>query len=66
MPGGCGDPTCYLCTVVAKLPQPETYAERRARKKAENVARDGAPKLAGERPRGNLAFQKRHRVGPLR
>src|SRR5262245_22207336 len=28
--------------------------------------RDGAPKLAGERKRGNLAFQRRLRLGPHR
>jgi hypothetical protein len=32
----------------------------------ENATRDGAPKLSGEKERGNLAFEKRRRVGPHR
>ena len=32
--------------------------------KPENATRDGDPKLAAERKRANLAFQKRHRLGP--
>jgi hypothetical protein len=60
MPGGCGNPDCYLCTVVANLPQPETYAEHVA---DTNAARDGTPTLAAERKRGHLAFQKRTRAG---
>ena len=31
--------------------------------KTVKATRDGAPKLAAERKRGNLAFQKRHRAG---
>jgi hypothetical protein len=35
------------------------------REKAEaNPERDGDPKLAAARERGNLAFQKRNRAGP--
>jgi hypothetical protein len=66
--GGVG---CRLCDVIVLLPQPPT--SRRAvgeleihkREKA-NAARDGDPKLAGEKKRGNLAFEKRRRVGPHR
>lgn len=43
--GPCADPQCYLCTVVAKLTQPATAQER----KQANAARDGAPKLAGQK-----------------
>jgi hypothetical protein len=63
--GTCVDPDCYLCAVVAKLPQPESAAEREERKAA-NATRDGAPTLAGERKRKNIAFRKRHREGPHR
>lgn len=34
--------------------------------KAEQATRDGDPKLAGEKPRKPLAFEKRHRKGPHR
>jgi hypothetical protein len=66
--GGVG---CYLCDRIATLPQPppssliagalEIYDREHA-----NAARDGDPKLAGEKKRGNLAFEKRRRVGPHR
>jgi hypothetical protein len=67
--GGAG---CYLCDVIAKLPQParrgglvDAAADVNERETA-NPERDGAPKLSGERKRGNLAFERRHRVGPHR
>lgn len=61
MPGGCGRPDCYICVVMpTKFAQPQTYTERAAEK---NATRDGDPKLAAERKRGNLAFQKRTRAG---
>lgn len=60
---------CYLCDTIAKLEQPgarlAAAAEVRATEKA-NAARDGAPKLPGAKVRGNLAFEKRRRVGPHR
>ncbi len=62
---------CDLCDRVAHLPQPP--ASRRVVGELEiherehtNAARDGDPKLSGEKDRGNLAFQKRRRVGPHR
>jgi hypothetical protein len=58
-----GGQGCRLCDVIAKLPQPKALE---AVKEQDNPERDGAPKLAGERKRGNLAFQKRHREGPHR
>ncbi len=61
MPGGCGRPACYLCTVVAKLPQPISH--HREAVAAKNATRDGDPSLAAERKRGNLAFRKRNRAG---
>lgn len=57
-----GGPGCYLCDEVAHLPQSRTMDGIHARDKA-NAARDG------ERPdkdATNLAFKKRHRVGPHR
>lgn len=38
MPGGCGNPTCYLCTVIAKLPQ-QIELKKQAKEKA-NKAKD--------------------------
>jgi hypothetical protein len=64
--GGAG---CRLCDVIAKLPQPERLTrplEAGEDVSAEAAARDGEPKLSGERKRGNLAFEKRRRVGPHR
>jgi hypothetical protein len=64
--GGAG---CYLCDTIAHLEQPAARqaaaAEVREAEKT-NAARDGDPKLAGEKKRGNLAFEKRRRVGPHR
>lgn len=61
---GCGDVTCRLCTIVAKLPQPASrHADAIHDRDKTNAERDG------ERPdkdNRNLAFKKRHRVGPLR
>jgi hypothetical protein len=50
--GTCTDPGCYLCTVVAKLPQPE---RARNEQKDANPARDGDPALAAERKRKKKA-----------
>jgi hypothetical protein len=62
MPGGCGRPDCYLCVVMPTLfAQP---IDRREAVAVKNATRDGDPTLAGERPRGSLAFRKRHRAGP--
>jgi len=58
---GCGRASSYLCTVVAKLPQPPSSLDSHAR--ATNATRDGDPKLAGERKR-NPIFTKRNRLGP--
>jgi hypothetical protein len=54
-----GDP----CALVKGHP---SWVRCRTRKgaKAEKATRDGDPKLAGERTRGNLAFRKRQRAGP--
>lgn len=41
-------------------------AEELHQRELANPTRDGAPKLSGERERGNLAFQKRRRQGPHR
>lgn len=46
--------------------EPPCDAPRRAEKVDTAPTRDGDPKLAAERKRGNLAFQKRHREGPVR
>jgi hypothetical protein len=65
--GGCDDARdnggagCHLCDVIAKLPQPRTAMDRLAG--TDNITRDGeAERKGGE----NLAFKKRHRVGPHR
>lgn len=66
--GGCdhsqsnGGAGCHLCDVIAKLPQPRFRETIRAGEKA---TRDGDPKLAAERKRGNLMFRKRQRAGAL-
>ena len=54
-----------MCDVVAMLPQQRTMDVLREQER-KNASRDGAPKLSGEKTRGNLAFQKRKRVGPHR
>ena len=74
-------PGCYLCDTVAGLPQPARRAivvgveleagpapalEDGGRASSRPDTRDGASKLAGEKDRGNLAFQKRRRQGPHR
>lgn len=64
-----GGDGCDLCDRVAKLPQPKraiAAADPADERKQANAARDGAPKLSGEKKRGNLAFEKRRRVGPHR
>ena len=70
--GGCDDSVanggagCHLCDVIAKLPQPKTGLEWMQERAQANATRSGAEKLSGERKRGNIAFRKRHRVGPHR
>jgi len=59
---GCGRVNCYLCTVVALLPQPLSLLDRQKQDDT-NATRDGDPKLAGERKR-NPIFTKRNRLGP--
>ena len=64
-----GGASCDLCDRVAKIPQVGgrlKTSDPADVKPQQNAARGGAPKLAGERARGNLAFQKRRRVGPHR
>lgn len=56
---------CDLCDRVAHLPQPVFRDVLRIREN-KNAARDGAPKLSGERERKNIAFRPRHRDGPHR
>lgn len=60
-PNGCDDPECSLCNNAGSGALPEEQAADTS-----NPERDGAPKLSAERKRGNLAFEKRHRVGPHR
>jgi len=64
---------CRLCDVIARLPQPARPAEIVAAVDADaherahkNAARDGDPKLPGEKPRRHPMFEKRHRDGPHR
>jgi hypothetical protein len=59
-PNGCDDPHCWLCTVVAELPQPTFNDDRR---RGDEGTRDGTAEQKGG---DNLAFKKRHRVGPHR
>jgi hypothetical protein len=59
-PNGCDDPACTLCAHAESLVAADDT------RKGEEGTRDGAPRLSGEKPRGNLAFEKRHRVGPHR
>jgi hypothetical protein len=50
-----------MCVVMPTLfPQPISHAERVEK----NATRDGDPKLAAERERGNIMFRKRNRAGP--
>ncbi len=48
-----------MCDRVAMLPQPVIRDSVRGK-----ATRDGQAKLSGEKEHGNLAFQKRKRVGP--
>jgi hypothetical protein len=58
--GGVG---CYLCDVIAALPQPRTAAEVESAKREGNVTRDG---IAAPKAGDALAFKRRRRVGPHR
>lgn len=62
----CGRPIGkdLLCELVEGHPSWVACRNASTQKKAENETRDGDPKLAAERKRGNLAFQKRNRQGP--
>lgn len=57
-PNGCDNPRCRMCNTAASA-----FAEDAIRADTK-ATRDGAPRLAAERPRENLAFRKRHREGP--
>lgn len=58
---------CTLCDVTAKLPQPGARRLESADVKPQaNAARDGAPKLSGEKDRRHPMFEKRRRQGPHR
>lgn len=63
---------CYLCDVIAKLPQPKparlvaAAAADVHEREHTNAARDGVPKLSGEKTRRHPMFEKRHRDGPHR
>lgn len=62
MPGGCGNPTCYLCTVVAKLPQPKTHDALQKRDRAELRASKVLPDLSAPRAAAiALGRRKRNR-----
>jgi hypothetical protein len=62
-PNGCDDPDCTMCATAASMHRAMPIEEE---KPQTNPERDGAPKLSGEKKRGNLAFEKRNRVGPHR
>lgn len=60
---------CYLCDTIARLPQPRrsiAAADPADERKQTNAARDGAPKLSGEKERRHPMFEKRRRDGPHR
>ena len=63
--GGAG---CYLCDVIAALPQPGARRQLEAAdvKPQANAARDGDPKLAGAKERRHPMYEKRRRQGPHR
>lgn len=60
-PNGCDDAACVLCNTVASIAREDN--DVRLTEEA-NAARDGDPKLAAERKRGNKAFRASHREGP--
>ncbi len=64
--GGAG---CRLCDVIAHLEYPgraRAAADPAGEKPQANAARDGAPKLSGERERRHPMWNKRKREGPHR
>ncbi len=69
-----GGEGCYLCDVIATLPQPtrrgglvDASADDPADEKPQaNAARDGDPTLAGARERRHPMWEKRRRQGPHR
>lgn len=50
LPGGCGDPTCYLCSVVSNLPQPEQHSDQQKKGRAE--LKDSAPRVGRQKTQG--------------
>ena len=66
--GTCTDPTCYLCTRVAKLPQPPTAMDAMNKLAEKNAARDGVfdavahdvGKLKKKRSRQGASYVPRH------
>jgi hypothetical protein len=54
------------CVLVAGHPVWVPCRCKRTQAKTEQATRDGEMKLSGEKKRGNLAFEKRRRVGPNR
>jgi hypothetical protein len=61
-PNGCDDAACVLCANVASIDRDDDADVRLT--EASNADRDGDPKLAAERKRGNKAFRPSHRAGP--
>ena len=55
--GTCETPGCYLCTVIARLPQPKHHADP--------VRDTTKPTRDGEFVRIDRTKQRRHRAGPL-
>ena len=67
LPGGCGDPECYLCGVVAQLPQPISLTDARKRDRAE--LKEAEPREDFSAPRSaaiSLGRKRRYREGPFR
>lgn len=48
-PGGCGRPTCRLCTVIAKLPQPTHASDLKKHDRADFRESKLLPDLTGPR-----------------
>jgi hypothetical protein len=66
---GCDDPVCYLCTVIAKLPQPAKYTTPDAQKRDRAELRDSTPLemwTDEHTPAVSLAYRKRKREGAVR
>lgn len=65
-PNGCDDPACVLCNTAASMKREDRDAADDDVRPSEeaNAERDGDPKLAAERKRGNKAFRPSNRQGP--